>query len=236
MRTYSSWADSKAKILLDNLIKKSISHDEYRSIMEQLGQELAKELIGQLYGFNQILLICTNEDADFLARGVIRSLEGVSSLQTSLACFWNDRKRINNEIEVAPIIKRYIEPTEGAVDAFVVVKSIISSACVVRSNISELIFEKNPKYTFILSPVILEGAQQKLEAEFDACITQRFKYIWLAEDSEMSEDGNVNPGIGGSVYELLGIGTNEDKNKYIPNVVSERRAHIRASLKKSAAF
>ncbi|MEI2780248.1 MAG: hypothetical protein V9H25_02915 [Candidatus Competibacter sp.] len=227
MRTYSNLAGSKAKMLLNELIKKPISHDKYRHIMEQLGQELAKELIQQLYGFNQVLLICTNEDADFLARGVICSLERVNSLRTSLACFWNDRKRINENTEVAPIIRRYVEPIEGNVDAFVVVKSIISSACVVRSNISELIFEKNPKYVFILSPVILVGAQQRLEAEFDISIAQHFRYLWLAEDNETSENGSVNPGIGGSVYELLGIGTSEDKNRYTPNIVSERRTHIR---------
>lgn len=226
MRTYSSWADLNAKMLLDNLIKKPINHNDYRSIMEKLGEKLAKELIQQLHGFNKILLICTNEDADFLARGVICALENLDSLHVSLACFWNDRKSISENIEVAPIIRRYIEPIKDSVDVFVVVKSIISSACVVRSNISELIFDKNPKYVFILSPVILVGAQQRLEAEFDKNITQNFRYLWLAEDSETSENGNVNPGIGGSVYELLGIGTSKDKNKYTPKIVSERRAHF----------
>jgi len=41
------------------------------------------------------------------------------------------------------------------------------------------------------------------------------------------KDGeNVIPGIGGSVYELLGLGDSKEKNRYMPKIVKERRAKI----------
>ena len=41
-------------------------------------------------------------------------------------------------------------------------------------------------------------------------------------------DGEVVPGVGGSVYELLGIGTAETKNAYSPELVRRRRALLTA--------
>jgi hypothetical protein len=46
--------------------------------------------------------------------------------------------------------------------------------------------------------------------------------VWFASDKEKKGD-SVIPGIGGSVYELLGFKNSEDKNKYMPTIVKERR-------------
>lgn len=222
MRHYSLWAKDSDKHLLEQLLEPSDS-DTYRKIMEKVGHVLAKELLHHLGGLNRILLVCTNEDADFLARGILSFLEATDGLSVSFACFWNDRKRVGPDFEVAPIIRRYIEPHQQTVDVFIVIKSIISSSCVVRSNISELVYENSPQLVFVVSPVVLAGATQRLEAEFDSQIAERFRYIWIAEDDQSNHDGRVIPGIGGSIYELLGIGTSSTKNQYIPKIVKERR-------------
>lgn len=52
------------------------------------------------------MLVCTVEDADFLARGF---LEAVDVERIVLRCFWNERRRVG-DTELAPIIRRYVEP------------------------------------------------------------------------------------------------------------------------------
>lgn len=132
-------------------------------------------------------------------------------------------------MDVAPIVRSYIEPSSpGGIDVFIVVKSIISSGCVVRTNISELVYDHSPERILVVSPVMLAGAEQSLESEFDTSISEKFDYVWFAQDSEKEADGTVVPGVGGTVYELLGIGTSETKNSFVPQLVQERRSALAA--------
>jgi hypothetical protein len=222
MRQYSEHATPVAKALLDQLVAKPSPH-AYRTAMEQLGAEMAGIVGAKLGNDERILLVCTNEDADFLVKGLLGELQRQGHTHIAVACFWNDRVRIAAaQLDVAPIIRSYVEPTEH-VDAFVVVKSVISSACVVRTNITELVDEKQPRRILVVSPVILKGSTENLASEFDTDIAKRFEYFWFAQDDERKNDGEVVPGIGGSVYELLGIGTNTTKNNYVPELVATRR-------------
>lgn len=223
MRTYEAIASDTVKTKLGRLIERP-DKDEYRSLMTSLGEELAAVVVSRVESNDRLLLVCTNEDADFLARGLLRGLERAGKMQIALACFWNERKRIG-DVDVAPIVRRYIEPA-SEIDVFVVVKSIISSACVVRTNISELVYDYRPKRIIVAAPVVLAGATRNLEDEFDTSIAQRFEYVWFAQDDERKSDGEVVPGIGGSVYELLGIGTSATKNTFVPELVRERRTAL----------
>lgn len=230
-RVFSEYASHEARKLLSELIRGSNS-TEYQQTMYELGSSLAQIVSKELKPAQSVLLICTNEDADFLASGVLNSLQESGVRKISLACFWNDRKKITLKdgtlFDVSPIIKRYVEPAEN-VDVFVVVKSIISSACVVRTNITEMVYDKAPKQIYVVSPVMHSNARAGLSQEFDKDISSRFKFIYFAEDSVRKEDGEIVPGIGGSVYELLGIGTKETKNKYIPRLVRQRRSQMYAN-------
>lgn len=226
MRSYADVATSAVREMLGQLIG-SRSTEDYRALMTRLGEELGTMAAHKLKASDRIMLVCTNEDADFLAKGVLRGLEQSGCTHITLACFWNARQRTHS-LDVAPIVRQYIEPIhEGPIDVFVVVKSIISSACVIRTNISELVYDLEPERVLILAPVVLAGAQQNLEAEFDPEISERFEYLWFAEDDQKEDDGTVIPGIGGSVYELLGIGTSETKNSFVPQLVESRREAIR---------
>lgn len=196
----------------------------YREAMARLGQGFVKAYADRLRSIGRLLLVCTNEDADFLARGVLDGLN-LAAIKTHVACFWNDREvfagnRSAVTVDMAPIVRRYVEP--GEVDAMLVVKSIISSACVVRTNISELIYDYQPSRVIVFAPVVLKGAEGRVAEEFDEHIQQRFEFFWFAEDDEKDGD-NVRPGIGGQVYERLGIGTRQEKNDYVPALVKERR-------------
>ncbi len=224
MRKYTQFATRSIKALLTKLVKEE-SHEVYRTTMSKLGGQLGTLLITQIKKNEKALLICSNEDADFLAGGLLQRLQKQGINNVSVACFWNDRQKLPTGSDVAPIIRSYIEPTEG-VDVFIVVKSIISSACIIKTNISELVYKQSPSKIYVVAPVVLTGAQPNLEAEFELSISKRFVYFWFAEDDERRENGEVVPGIGGSVYERLGIGTSQTKNRYVPELIKKRRAEL----------
>lgn len=227
MRTFLPSASDEVKRLLAQLAEPGdrVGPEAYRSAMGGLGEAFATAYRDRLTGVGRLLLICTNEDADFLARGVLRGLDAIGGVAVRVACFWNERESIAGptsgvRVEVAPIVRRYVEP--GEVDAFLVVKSIISSSCVVRTNITELVYEHDPARVLVFAPVVLKGADAKLSQEFEPAVASRFEFLWYAEDDEKRGD-DVVPGIGGQVYERLGLGTQKDKNRYTPELVRERR-------------
>lgn len=192
----------------------------YRGAMQRLGEDLGRRVAALLPERGTCMLVCTVEDADFLARGF---LEAVGAERVVLHCFWNERRKLG-DFELAPIVRRYVEPAAGDVSALVVIKSIISGACVVRTNLMEVLERTRPAQIFVVAPVIHADAERKLEQEFSPEIARRFTYVWLARDDVRAPDGSVRPGIGGSVYELLGLGGEEAKNRYYPHLIHERRA------------
>jgi hypothetical protein len=158
-----------------------------------------------------------------LARGFVSVLSR-NSIPHSIACFWNVRGRIGDKYDIAPIIRRYIEPA-SSIDTLIIIKSIISGSCVVRTNLTELIAASRPNRIFIVSPVMLVGADARLEAAFPADISSTFSYIWLAKDDKSTPSGEVVPGIGGMIYEKLGLGDRAPSARYVPKLIRERRTN-----------
>lgn len=200
------------------------SPEVYRSTMQRLGEDLGRRVAEMLPKRGTCMLVCTVEDADFLARGFLQT---VDAERVVLRCFWNERRKLG-DFELAPIIRRYVEPGDDDIMALVVIKSIISGACVVRTNLMEVLERARPTQIFVVAPVIHAEAERKLEQEFPPEVAQRFTYVWLARDDARESNGNVRPGIGGSVYELLGLGGENAKNQYYPQLIHERRALRRA--------
>lgn len=196
----------------------------YREAMKSLGHGLGQILVDQMAGTKDgVYLACTVEDADFLGKGILDILE--KQIDLSFACFWNERYKPFgiNELTVAPIVRRYQEPPNKKVTYLIVVKSIISGTCVVKTNLTALIDKISPEQIFIVAPVMHERAEERLRNEFDVKTSSLFRFFYYAKDSERTEDGTVIPGVGGSVYERLGLGDSHEKNTYIPEVVKERR-------------
>ena len=166
------------------------------------------------------MLACASEDADWLARGVLESL---SQKEVSLAVFWNERITLNAStgLEYSPIIKSYIEPIDKC-RTLVVVKSIISTSCVVRTQLTRLINDIYPQEIYIVAPVMYKDAQANLKKEFPASISDKFNFLTFAIDTLKDKEKGIIPGIGGMVYPKLGLGDMHEKNKYIPNLVKER--------------
>jgi hypothetical protein len=216
--------------LLDKLIDKTVGSQEYANTMYELGKKFGSQILGRLSKeITKVAVASTVEDADFLSKGIVDVLEE-NGKEVLLTVFWNQRFKPNTEngISVAPIIKEFHE--EGFRDAhtLIITKSIISSSCVVKTNLNRLIEQSNPEQIMVVAPVLLKGARNSLESEFDQNISKKFEYYYFAEDDKKTPDGLVDPGIGGDVYKRLGFAEQDEKNKYIPSIVKERRyKHVR---------
>ena len=210
--------ESTVKSFLETLIDENTSTDRYREAFHSLGRFLG-QLLCQEYDLSEknTHLVCATEDADWLAKGV---LEGAGIEKAEISVYWTSRKLITQEprIEISPIYKEYNSSLNQR-DHLIVVKSIISSSCVVKTHITHIVNNVKPKIIHILSPVMLQSADDSLKKEFPPSIFNKFHFLTFAKDTESDENGVVIPGIGGMVYDLLGI---DSKESYLPDLVMKR--------------
>jgi DNA-binding NarL/FixJ family response regulator len=237
-RTYSDLVNSNIRHLLETLADKSSEPNLYKKTMYEIGINFGQSILSEIKNQHcSLYLACTVEDADFLAKGILDCLENeVKSL--AFACFWNQRFSPFEieDLKIAPIIKKYQEPSKKKVNYLVVVKSIISGACVVKTNLINLIQKIEPEKIFIVAPVMYHTAEQKLKSEFEPKIYEKFQYFYFAKDDERTSQGEVIPGIGGIVYDRLGFNGQDEKNLYIPNIVKLRRETIKPELYRKKAL
>ncbi|MDY3069929.1 MAG: hypothetical protein SOR57_09840 [Parabacteroides sp.] len=216
--------EKKIRKYLDILADKTTSVEEYRNAFEILGVELGHALLNKVGDIpaEEIMLVCASEDADWLAKGVENGL-GKGELPVSV--YWNTRNIVYNsengeKIEISPIVKAYEEPIEKC-RLLIIVKSIISSSCVVKTQLTRLIDRVHPEMIVIMSPVMYKDAQPNLLKEFPNEISNKFQFIQFAVDEDR-QGNEVIPGIGGMVYPRLGLGDINKKNQYIPKMVKMR--------------
>lgn len=215
-RTYSNYAEPQAIEMLDALLT-SESSQSYRDTMASLGRQLGQLAAQKINTRIGCLVVSTAEDADFLTKGVLDALK--TQCNPFVAVFWNNHYRTTTGMSVAPVIHRYLQPGFESAEELVVVKSVISGSCVVRTNILALVERINAKKIYILSPVMHENAESLLRNEFPESISSLFEFIYFAKDSIKNDDGEVKPGIGGQVYNLLGLNDQPAKTSYMPALV-----------------
>lgn len=197
---------------------------DYGDAMVGLGYLLGEALASRHSFANQTVCVAfTVEDADYLAKGLLDVIQQAGA-EVSVACFWNRRDKPFDVdwLDVAPIVQEYLEPFPSVVDHLVVLKSIISGACVVRTNLLRLLHEIQPIHIHVVAPVMLAGAEMRLSQFMPAEVVERFEYLTFAVDTRKSEDGNVLPGIGGDVYKRLGMQDAFAKNEIMPRLIEER--------------
>ena len=206
---------------LDALADKNTNVNDYREAFRTLGVELGKVLASEyrMALADHTMLVCASEDADWLAAGV-ESGFGKGELKKSV--YWNSREVIHtnedgSKVEISPIEKAYEEPINDC-RLLVIVKSIISTSCVVKTQLTRLIGKTTPDQIAILAPVMHKDSVPNLMREFPEEISSKFHFITFAVDDER-EGSEVVPGIGGMVYPRLGLGDMETKNRYVPEMV-----------------
>ena len=202
MRRYIDLNYEKDRDILElmHVLSSPISSEEsYRNSFYGLGKALGASLNQYTKNsYGKTMLACASEDADWLARGVLESL---SQKQVSLAVFWNERITLDeiNKVEYSQIIKSYIEPIEGC-QTLILVKSIISTSCVVKTQLTRLVNTINPQEIYIVSPVMYKDASSRLENEFPLSISNKFHFFTFAIDTIKDNQGHVLPGVGGMIY------------------------------------
>lgn len=209
------------KASLDALADKNTNVNDYREAFRTLGVELGKVLASEYRTAlaDHTMLVCASEDADWLAAGV-ESGFGKGELKKSV--YWNSREVIHtnedgSKVEISPIEKAYEEAIDDC-RLLVIAKSIISTSCVVKTQLTRLIGKTTPDQIAILAPVMYKDGGPNLMREFPEEISSKFHFITFAVDDER-EGSEVIPGIGGMVYPRLGLGDMETKNRYIPEMV-----------------
>jgi hypothetical protein len=204
-RIFTDLASKTAKDLLNELVNPATSVDAYRAAMVALGEELGRKLPADVA--EPVLVVSTAEDADYLAEGYRRALDDRRIAHKS-AVFWNHHYSLGNGKSVAPYIKRYKQPGYTTCRTVVMLKSVISGSCVIRTNLQALLNELDVdrmKRIFVAAPVKYKDADASLRKEFPLDIVEKFDYQTFALDADRAPDGTVLPGIGGSVYQRLGF-------------------------------
>lgn len=217
-------AGTSAIDALTQLADETLTPESYGNAMRLVGLALGRCFAqdAKVTG-KTVYLAVTVEDADYLASGIAEALHDAGA-KTAVACFWNTRKKAGGYrwLDVATIVNEYREPIPEQLEHLIVVKSIISGACVVKTNLMHLLELAKPKQIHIMAPVVLKGAEARLSSEFEPHIADQFQYWLLATDDTKDDSGNVLPGIGGEVYGRLGFDGQRGKNAYFPSFIRER--------------
>ena len=201
-RRYTAAASPLVKKQLDALLGPRLP-PEYATAMIALGESLGELVATHLQSPTRpFALVCTPEDADSLVEGMLKTLPREKA---RLVCYWTDR-RVHSEGDVATVIQSYVDPRLGSrVDTVVVAKTIISSGCIVRTNLETFLADVAPRKVLIAAPVMVEDAESALGSQFQASIFSKFEFLTFAHDPVPEDRGAVKPGIGGKVEERLGF-------------------------------
>lgn len=222
-RKLTNFATPDVKKHLGTLINSKSSVKDYQSAMFALGESLAKVLPSG-HKDDNYLIVSTSEDADFLTSGYISVLEE-TEIQHKIAVFWNHHYSLPNNESVAPITNSYIQENVDTCNKIVLLKSIISGSCVIRTNLLALLDSLNLERVesiFVAAPVMHKRGPDKLKAEFPENIGSKFEFHTFAIDEKIDDHGNVLDGIGGEVYPHLGLSMQPSllSEGYIPRLIS----------------
>lgn len=225
-RKYTEFASEAIKQKLNTLIQKGVPVCAYQEAMVFLGEKLAESFVKEIFVSNdKILLVSTSEDADYLTTGYVNFLR-TKGIQYKLAVFWNHHYSLSNGTSVAPITQRFLQDGYQSCNKIVLLKSIISGSCVIRTNLLALLDSMRYEALsdiFVVAPVMHNKAEESLKKEFPESIVNKFQFITFAIDEEKDSQGNVLDGIGGEVYGHLGLESQPAKilGGYTPKLVEE---------------
>ncbi len=219
-RKFTEFITPNAETYLNALLLPT-STKEYQNNMMALGGLLADVLLSQQFISvdKKVLVVSTAEDADFLQAGVSSELQA-NNINIKRAIFWNNHYQLANKTSVAPIVNKFLENGYQDSTDIVIVKSIMSGSCVVKTNLLALFdYLENMENIFILAPVMHKNSAEKLRAEFPQEIADKFRFICFAIDEIRTDSGEVQPGIGGIVYQRLGLNKPPVETGYMPDTI-----------------
>ncbi|QMT41118.1 hypothetical protein [Neisseria shayeganii] len=212
---------------------------EYQQAMRDAGRILCRHFVGESKHLDgPVLVVSTAEDADFLTTGFLSGLDE-SCLPYKLAVFWNNHYSLPSKDSVAPIVHEYVQEGYRECRHVVLLKSIISGSCVVRTNLAALLTRETGEVLFsdilVAAPVMLDKSHTKLKDEFSSKIHEAFRFCTLRVDKTRLANGVVVPGIGGEVYPRLGLKDQPARlpGGYMPELVRAAVFGLKRTIKYS---
>lgn len=207
---------ASANAVLESLIESDVKPDIYSHSMHTLGRLLGACVYDELPANTKFVqVVCTVEDADNLTSGIIHLLEEMG-VQTSVLCLWSTRLE-ENGVSIVPVLKVYQEKIGEDTSVLVVVKSILSAACDAKNDISRVFSVSNPEHVFVVSPILFNGAKEKLSTVFPKRIHEKLRYIHCTTESENAGIHAI-PIIKGYTSGIRRLGT-----PYLPQMIVDRR-------------
>lgn len=224
-RKFTEFATERVQTWLSEIADRSTSVESYRRIMTCLGYELGKLFPLVSDSPEKVLIVATSEDADYLVTGYINALKEYG-IDYKLAIFWNHHYSLPNGSSVAPITQRFIQNGFDDCSRVVILKSIVSGSCVIRTNLIALLASLNTDSIsdiIIAAPVMHEKSKANLKQDFPEDVSNKFDFQTFAIDSTREKNGIVLDGIGGEVYERLGLENQPAlmKKGYMPELVAQ---------------
>lgn len=224
-RKFTEFATDEVQTWLSQIADRSTSVESYRRIMTYLGCELGKRLPFATASHEKVLIVATSEDADYLVTGYINALKEYG-MDYKLAIFWNHHYSLPNGSSVAPITQRFIQNGFDDCSRVVILKSIVSGSCVIRTNLIALLDSLNIDSIsdiIIVAPVMYNESEANLKRDFPEAISSKFKFQTFAIDSTREKNGIVLDGIGEEVYERLGLENQPAlmQKGYMPELVAQ---------------
>lgn len=213
-RTLRPEASGPVKGQLEELLD-ATTPVQYGEALTVLGHSLGSA-VKRRFGASRspFALVSTPEDADYLVSGMLNAM---GKERARLVCYWAERHPGEGGEDVATVYQEYVDPrlAEG-VSTVVVAKSIISSSCIVRTNLEKLLLRLDPTRIIIAAPVMFDGAEERLKKNFSRSVGDKFEFVAFAIDTK--KDGDVVvPGVGGMVEKRLDY----TKTRALPKLVNE---------------
>lgn len=172
----------------------------------------------------QVCVVCSAQDADYLARGVIDSLaEQGHGERVRLLCTWSEPVQAAG-LQLNCIVKQYCEPLDPAPTIFVVLAGVWREGSAGLTNLFRALSYTAPQRVVVAGLAVdgqafasmLDELPPSVRGKVERLCCQLYPNMTPAEREHLLH-------VEKSLYASMGFVQPNTANKYIPTLVKERR-------------
>lgn len=176
----------------------------------------------------QVCVVCSAQDADYLARGVIDSLvEQGRAERVRLLCTWSEPVQAAG-LQLNCIIKQYCEPLEPAPTIFVVLSGVWREGSVGLTNLFRALSYTAPQRVVVAGLAVdghafasmLDELPPAVRGKVERLCSQLYPSMTPVEREHLLHAEK-------SLYASMGFAQPQDAKMCIPALVKERRQRFR---------
>lgn len=172
----------------------------------------------------QVCVVCSAQDADHLARGVIESLVAQGhGEKVRLLCTWSESVQAAG-FNLHCIVKQYFEPLGPAPTVFLVLSGFWREGSAVLSNLFRALSYTTPQRIVLAGPVMDAQAVSNMLEEMPLALRSSVQRLYCVLNENMTQAERERMlEVETSLYASMGFTPLNAANKYIPALVKERR-------------